>query len=146
MDERKFRNPAPTVDVLIWHEQRLVLVQRKNPPLGWALPGGFIDEGEMAQDAAHREMKEETSLDIVLDGLLGVYSNPQRDPRRHTMSVVYVGHPMDAGQIQGGDDAQEARFFDLDALPELVFDHALIIEDFKAWLRGEQYLAPAYTR
>ncbi len=94
------RNPAPTVDVVIYCPVRgVVLVQRKNPPPGWALPGGFIDYGESAETAAVREAKEETGLDVRLVGLLGVYSDPQRDPRGHTMSVVYVGRvvtPQDA--------------------------------------------------
>ena len=84
-----YANPAPTVDVIIHDPQRgVVIIERGHEPLGYALPGGFIDDGEQAEAAARREMKEETSLDVELTGLLGVYSAPWRDPRRHTMSTV----------------------------------------------------------
>lgn len=92
-----YSNPTPTVDVVILvpdgadGEDGIVLVERLNPPHGWALPGGFVDEGETCEAAAIREMREETGLDVVLTGLLGVYSDPRRDPRQHTMSVVYTG-------------------------------------------------------
>ena len=137
-------NPTPTVDVVIYAPARgVVLIERANPPHGYALPGGFIDEGETAEAAAVREMREETSLDVTLDGLLGVYSHPKRDPRMHTMSVVFVGHAANPDALRAGDDARKASFYALDAVPSpLAFDHAQILEDFRAVLRSERTLAP----
>lgn len=133
---RRFRNPALTVDVVIYTRSReLVLIRRKNPPLGWALPGGFVDYGERVEDAALREVREETGLELspqnMADGLLGVYSDPARDPRQHTVSVVFMALTTEGAQPKGADDAAEARFFKLDELPEpIVFDHKKIIADF----------------
>lgn len=130
-DASTHRNPLPTVDVLIHQPGRgVVLVERKNPPPGWALPGGFVDYGETCEAAAVREAREETGLDVVLTGLLGVYSDPARDPRQHTLSVVYTGQARDLSALSAGDDAAQARFFALDALPPLAFDHARILDDF----------------
>ncbi len=134
-----YRNPAPTVDAIIHDPERgVVLVERGRPPCGHALPGGFIEEGESAEQAAVREAFEETGLEITLESLLGVYSDPERDPRRHTMSVVYIAHTERPESLRAGDDAAGAAFYPLDALPELAFDHARILEDFKAVLRGER--------
>lgn len=125
------RNPLPTVDVVIHVPGRgIVLVERKNPPLGWALPGGFVDCGETCEEAAVREAREETGLDVVLTGLLGVYSDPVRDPRRHTISVVYTAQAVDAARLRAGDDAASAELFPLDSLPLLAFDHGRIVGDF----------------
>lgn len=137
-----YANPAPTVDVIIYDKAKgIVVIKRNNIPHGYALPGGFIDEGEQAEAAALREMKEETGLNVRLLGLLGVYSRPDRDPRRHTMSVVYVGEA--DGEPRAGDDAGEAAYYPLDKLPEpIVFDHNLVIDDFRAWVAGERCLAP----
>ncbi len=123
------RNPAPTVDVVIaLPGDRVVLVARRFPPLGWALPGGFVDEGETVEAAAVREAREETGLAVTLTALLGVYSDPRRDARKHTMSTVFLGRA--AGEPVGGDDAAEARAFRWDALPApLCFDHAEILGD-----------------
>lgn len=139
-----YRNPAPTTDVVIYEPGRgIVLVERANVPLGFALPGGFIDDGESAEHAAVREMREETSLDVELTGLLGVYSRPDRDPRRHTLSVVFTGRARNAEAICAGDDAKAAAFYSLDALPSpIAFDHADIINDFSKLLRGERSTAP----
>lgn len=139
-----WRNPSPTTDVVIYEpEKGVVIIRRANEPQGYALPGGFIDEGEQAETAARREMREETGLDVELTGLLGVYSRPGRDPRQHTMSVVFAGRPKDATRLQAGDDAQAAAFYPLNALPEpLVFDHARILEDFSKVLAGRRTLAP----
>lgn len=126
------RNPFPTVDIVLHSEGRgLLLIERGNPPYGWALPGGFIDYGESAEQAAVREAKEETGLAVRLTGLLGVYSDPDRDPRFHTLSVAYTAE-CDGGDTPcAGDDAKNARFFPLDALPEdMAFDHRRIVADF----------------
>lgn len=129
------RNPAPTVDLIIHAAGRgLVLVERRNPPPGWALPGGFVDYGESCEAAALREAKEETGLEVELTGLFGVYSDPGRDPRGHTLSVVYTAQALEPGMLCAGDDAAQAAFFPLDALPPLAFDHARIIQDFIAGL------------
>jgi len=129
------RNPAPTVDIVILAAGLgIVLVERKNPPPGWALPGGFVDYGESCEAAAVREAREETGLDVVLTGLVGVYSDPARDPRGHTMSVVYSAQALDTGRLKAGDDAGKARFYALDDLPPLAFDHGRIVQDFIAGL------------
>lgn len=140
----RYLNPTPTTDVLIYHpEKGIVIIKRKNEPHGFALPGGFIDDGEQAEKAAIREMLEETGLEVELTGLLGVYSNPHRDPRQHTLSVVFVGMAKNPDAIRGGDDAVTARYYPLDQLPEpLAFDHARIIADFSSYLNGNRQLAP----
>ena len=139
---RSYRNPAPTTDVVIYDPARgIVFIERANAPHGFALPGGFIDEGESAEHAAVREMREETSLDVELTGLLGVYSRPDRDPRFHTLSVVFTGRARDPDALRAGDDARRAAFWPLDALPPvLAFDHGQIVDDFCATLRGERPL------
>ena len=121
--------PVPTVDVVVEVGDRIVLIRRKHSPPGWALPGGFIDAEEKAQDAAVREALEETGLRVTLSVLLGVYSDPARDPRRHTISTVYIGKAK--GTPSGGDDAAEARLFSERDLPSpLAFDHARILADY----------------
>lgn len=121
--------PVPTVDVVVEVGDKIVLIRRKHPPPGWAIPGGFIDAGEKAQDAAVREAMEETGLRVTLTDLLGVYSDPARDPRRHTISTVYIGKAK--GTPLGGDDAAEARLFSERDLPlPLAFDHARILADY----------------
>lgn len=138
-----YRNPTPTVDVIIHEPGRgVVIIKRANPPYGHALPGGFIDEGEQAETAAVREMREETGLDVELTGLLGVYSRPDRDPRQHTMSVVFTGRACDPQALRAGDDAAAAVFWPLEALPEdMAFDHADILKDFREVLAGRRSLA-----
>src|SRR5919197_3546781 len=122
-------HPLPTVDVIIEVEGGIVLVRRRNPPHGWAIPGGFVDYGERVEDAARREMREETTLDVELVELLGVYSDPARDPRGHTISTVYVGRAR--GTPRAADDAAEVGIFRDDQLPSpLVFDHARILADY----------------
>ena len=131
-----YANPTPTVDVVILvpggcdGKDGVVLIERLNPPYGMAIPGGFVDEGETCEHAAIREMKEETGLDIILTGLLGVYSDPKRDPRKHTLSVVYMGVARNPEQMVAGDDAGNAMLFPLGEWPELVFDHRKILDDF----------------
>lgn len=138
----EYRNPTPTTDVIVHRQNKqgqteVLLIKRLNPPHGWALPGGFVDEGEMVERAAVREVLEETGLRIDLDHLLYVYSNPKRDTRQHNLSIVYTAEISweDSLVAQGGDDADEAQFFALDALPTLVFDHAEIITDFVEFLK-----------
>ncbi|HUG43955.1 MAG TPA: NUDIX hydrolase [Acidobacteriota bacterium] len=127
--------PLLTVDVIvrIWRKNQfagIVLIERKNPPAGWALPGGFVDVGESVEMAAAREMAEEISLRVSLARLLGVYSSPDRDPRFHTASVVFVGDA--EGEPKAASDAAEARVVVLEEIPfsQLVFDHEMILRDF----------------
>jgi 8-oxo-dGTP diphosphatase len=121
--------PLLTVDILIFKDGQFVLIKRKNPPFQgmWALPGGFVDIGETVEHAAIREAKEETGLDVELLALLNVYSDPGRDPRGHTVSVVYIAHAA-GGVLQGADDAAEAQLFFPAHGVDLAFDHALILE------------------
>ena len=123
-----YKNPTPTVDIIIEIEGGIVLIKRKNPPLGWALPGGFVDYGESFEDAAVREAKEETGLDVTLLRQFHTYSNPDRDQRQHTASTVFIAEAV--GIPKGADDAEQARIFTRDNLPELAFDHALILRDY----------------
>ena len=137
-----YDGPRATVDVIIEIDGGIVLIRRRNPPLGWAIPGGFVDLGERAEDAARREMREETSLEVELLELLGVYSDPARDPRGHTLSAVYVGRAR--GRPQAGDDALEARVFREGDLPvPLVFDHGRIVEDYFRFRRTGERPRPA---
>ena len=130
----------PTVDIAIFTCGGLVLVQRKNPPPGWALPGGFVDYGESLEDAARREAKEETGLDVNLIAQVHTYSDPSRDERFHTISTVYLASA--EGIPKGGDDAADAKVFSLDSLPyPLCFDHAKIIEDVIAFLNRNPSLS-----
>ncbi|RMG15336.1 MAG: NUDIX hydrolase [Deltaproteobacteria bacterium] len=124
------RTPALTVDIVIETDGGIVLVERRFPPRGWALPGGFVDCGERVAEAARREAREETGLEVELTDLLGVYSDPKRDPRRHTVSVVFLARA--EGTPEGGDDAAAARVFPLERLPDpLCFDHRLIVDDYR---------------
>ena len=108
----------------------IVLIQRKNPPYGWAIPGGFVDVGERLEVAAIREAKEEVSLDVTLTALLGMYSDPKRDDRGHTVTAVYVAES--SGEPIAADDAKNLQIFDIDSLPaELAFDHAQVLEDYR---------------
>ena len=124
--------PRLTADVIITRRgdpRCLLLVRRLNPPHGWALPGGFVNHGESVEQAAIREALEETGLSVNLERQFHVYSDPGRDPRGHTVTVVFVGQA--DGRPVGGDDAAEARFFDAGALPDdIAFDHAAILRDF----------------
>ncbi len=127
-----YRNPFPTVDVIVEVAGGIVLIERAKTPKGWALPGGFVDYGECVEDGAIREVMEETGLVVRLEALLGVYSAPDRDPRQHNLSVVYVGQA--EGEPKGGDDAANAEVFPIDALPSpLCFDHAQIVADYRAY-------------
>ena len=124
-----YRNPLPTVDIIILVKGGVVLIRRKNPPYGWALPGGFVDYGETLEAAAVREAKEETSLHIELVSQMGAYSDPERDPRFHTITYVFVAKA--EGEPKAADDAREIGIFDRASIPEdLAFDHGKILEDY----------------
>jgi 8-oxo-dGTP diphosphatase len=129
------KSPVPTVDTLIeLSGGGIVLVRRKSPPPGWGSPGGFIEYGESAEAAAVREALEETSLHVQLVEVFQVYSDPARDPRKHTISTVFIGRA--EGEPQGGDDAAEARVFEEHHLPSpLAFDHAKILADYFTYKR-----------
>ena len=125
--------PLLTADIIIELENNgkieIVLIERLNPPYGWAIPGGFVDKGESVEAAAIREAKEETGLDVKLEVLLGCYSAPDRDPRFHTASLVYIASAH--GKPVAGDDAKTTKLFDIDKLDiELAFDHRQILQDY----------------
>ena len=123
------RNPIPTVDIIIEYIKGIVLIKRKNPPEGWALPGGFVDYGESLEVAAAREAKEETGLEVELVRQFHTYSDPKRDPRHHTITTVFIAKAN--GKAVAGDDAQEIGIFRKDNLPEqIVFDHRDIINEY----------------
>ena len=125
-----YRNPVPTVDIIIEVEEAIVLIKRKNPPHGWALPGGFVDYGESFETAAVREAEEETGLVVKNLQQFRTYSDPDRDPRQHTASTVFIAQA--DTQPKAGDDAAEAKLFTEENLPELVFDHSKILTDYFA--------------
>ena len=138
---KKYRNPFPAVDIIIELELKsnldrtevpekgIVLIKRKNRPFGWALPGGFVDYGESLEAAAIREAREETSLDVALKYQLGAYSDPARDPRFHTISVVFVATA--DNRPQAADDAEAVAVFDIKAIPNnMAFDHNRILKDY----------------
>jgi len=134
--------PLLTVDVIIEVAGGLVLIERKNPPPGWALPGGFVDPGESLAHAAVREAKEETSLDVTLTEQLFAYSDPKRDPRGATVSVVFLGTA--TGTPRAADDAKNVRVFAPDALPALAFDHDTILGDYRRY--RETGARPSWSR
>jgi ADP-ribose pyrophosphatase YjhB (NUDIX family) len=125
-----YKNPFPTVDIIIeLSDHGVVLIKRKNVPLGWALPGGFVDYGESLEEAAVREAREETGLCVELIRQLHTYSDPRRDPRHHTITTVFIARA--EGEPVGSDDAAAAAVFTKDTLPEnIVFDHRDILRDY----------------
>ncbi len=134
--ERTYRNPLPTVDIIIKLDDRpdddceIVLIERRNEPHGWAIPGGFVDYGESLEDAAVREAREETSLDVNLVRQFHSYSDPGRDPRHHTITTVFIARA--EGTPKADDDAKNAGVFNINDLPSpIVFDHARILDDFR---------------
>lgn len=125
-----YRNPIPTVDIIIEIDSKgIILIKRKNPPFGWALPGGFVDYGESLEEAAKREAKEETNLEIYSLRQFHTYSDPSRDPRHHSISTVYIAKAK--GIPQAKDDALEIGIFNESNLPEeIAFDHRQILKDY----------------
>ncbi len=137
----EYRNPKPTVDIIIELDgDRIVLIERKNPPHGWALPGGFVDEGEPLWRAAVREAEEETGLVVTLTDQLHTYSAPDRDPRQHTISTVFIGRAQ--GEPRAGDDAAKVMTATADHWPELAFDHARILADYQVYRATGRRPAP----
>ena len=137
----KYKIPSLTVDIFIYNENHeFILIQRKNPPFegSWALPGGFVDYGEKTEDAAIREAKEETSIDIESVKLFNVYSDPDRDPRRHTVSIVYLAHG-NFDDAKADDDAGDIGVFSFDDLKglDLAFDHRMILEEVKDYFEKD---------
>ena len=125
----ELKTPYVTADIIIRYQGGIVLIERKNEPAGWALPGGFVEIGESAEEAAVREAREETSLDVVLLEQFYVYSKPGRDPRFHTVTIVFIG--TGTGALKGRDDARQAEVFLPGNLPEqIAFDHREIINDY----------------
>lgn len=131
-----YRNPLPTVDIIIEVEGGIVLIKRKNPPHGWAIPGGFLDWGESVEACAVREAREETGLAVRLRSLFYVYSRPDRDPRHHTVTTVFIARAQ--GRPAAADDAIDAGVFGADDLPApLAFDHGQILRDYFRYRAGE---------
>jgi len=136
-----YKNPTLTVDTIIEKDNKIVLITRKNEPFKGklAIPGGFVNKGELIEDRAIIEAKEETSLDVELKEILGVYSIPDRDPRGHLVTIVFVAEPK-TGKVKGGDDAASAAWFKIDdkILNELSFDHKKIITDYLKWKKEKK--------
>ena len=133
--QTEYHNPLVTVDIIIEINAKIVLVERLNPPHGWALPGGFVDYGESLEASASREAKEETSLDIRLKEQFHTYSDPGRDPRHHTLTTVYIATA--TGTPIAADDARKVGLFTDSNLPEpIVFDHKKILDDYFRYKKG----------
>jgi ADP-ribose pyrophosphatase YjhB (NUDIX family) len=133
---KKYRNPLPTVDIIIEVDGGIVLIERKNEPYGWAIPGGFLDWGESVETCAVREAKEETCLAVKLKELFYVYSDPHRDPRHHTITTVFIASA--SGIPCAADDAKNSAVFRYETLPEkIVFDHRQILEDYFRYRNGK---------
>jgi len=129
MTTKQYKNPLPTVDIIIKYRGGIVLIKRKNPPHGWAIPGGFVDWGESMEAAAVREAKEETGLDVKLIRQFHTYSDPSRDARFHTITTVFEAEAQ--GEAAAADDAVDLGVFGKENLPEpLAFDHADVLRDF----------------
>jgi ADP-ribose pyrophosphatase YjhB (NUDIX family) len=133
---KEYRNPVPTVDAILQRGSKILMIRRKKDPFKGrlALPGGFVNEGETVEDAVIRETKEETSLEVEPVEILGVYSDPRRDPRKHIMSVVFVGIIV-GGSDNAGDDAEKIEWLDMEKIDpnDVAFDHMRILDDYKHW-------------
>ncbi|MBD1936770.1 NUDIX domain-containing protein [Microcoleus sp. FACHB-68] len=128
-----YKNPVPTVDIIIELIDRphrpIILIERRNPPYGWAIPGGFVDEGESVETAAAREAEEETGMPVQLVEQFHVYSDPKRDPRKHTLSIVFIATA--TGNPEAADDAKDLGIFESWRVPaDLCFDHDQILRDY----------------
>lgn len=134
MRKLSHRNPTPTIDAIMQKGSKVLMVRRKNDPFKGmlALPGGFVNEGETVEDAVRREVLEETSLEIEPVDILGVYSDPNRDPRMHTMTVVFVAI-VTGGDEKAKDDAAGLEWVELADIEEAAFDHAQILADYRQW-------------
>jgi 8-oxo-dGTP diphosphatase len=132
----KYSNPTPTVDVILQRDTKVLMIRRRKDPFKGqlALPGGFVNEGETAEDAMKREAMEETSFEVEPIDILGVYSDPKRDPRKHIMTVVFVGI-ITGGSGRAGDDAASIEWVELADIErqQVAFDHATILRDYKKW-------------
>jgi ADP-ribose pyrophosphatase YjhB (NUDIX family) len=150
MGRQRYRNPVPTVDIIIEvrdgrKRRGVVLVERRNPPPGWALPGGFVDYGETLEAAAVREAREETSLEVQLLGQFRAYSDPGRDPRLHTISMVFLARA--SGEPRAGDDARAVAVVDpRDRGLRLAFDHRRILDDYLESLKRRKPCLNPTTR
>jgi len=134
----RYKNPLLTVDIIVEIGSRIILIERKNPPLGWALPGGFVDYGESLEAAARREAKEEISLDLERMEQFHTYSDPDRDPRHHTVTTVFIAAA--SGVPRAADDAGKAKLFSEHDLPEpIVFDHQRILNDYFRYRAGASF-------
>ncbi len=137
-NNKTYKSPSLTVDGIIQIDDGIVLIKRKNPPYKecWAFPGGFVEYGETTENAVLREIYEETNLRTKIKHLLGVYSDPDRDPRGHTVSVVYILEPI-GGTLKGSDDAKEAKLFNIEEVKnlDLAFDHKKIFYDYLNYLK-----------
>lgn len=133
--QSKWKNPTPAVDLILTCDEGLVFIQRKNPPHGYALAGGFHEDGEAAHVAAKREAREELNVDVRIVEQFHTYTDPKRDPRRHVISTVFIAHT--SGKPKAGDDAAGIGIFTEDDLPwsELCFDHAIIMNDYLTYKR-----------
>lgn len=131
-----YPTPGLTSDAVVVRDDQVLLVKRAKDPFAgaWALPGGFVDVGETTADACLRELREEAGVEGEVVDLLGVYDDPKRDPRGHVVSVAYLVRMVEGRAPRAGDDAAEVAWFDLDALPDLAFDHAEILRDATEWL------------
>ncbi len=137
--------PLVATDIIIEYQDGIVLIERKNEPHGWALPGGFVDVGESLENAAAREAREETSLDVTLRELFYAYGKPSRDPRGHGISIVYIAEG--AGILAAADDAKSARVFTFDTLPDrMVFDHREIVADYYTFIQTGERPVPDVTQ
>lgn len=137
-----YKNPVPTVDIIIEIGDKIILIERKNPPYGWAIPGGFVDYGESLENAARREALEETSVHVELYEQFYTYSRPDRDPRHHTITTVFLARAL-KGTPKADDDAQSLELFTSDSLPDTIaFDHRDVLMDYFRYKKTGKRPAP----